>query len=84
MVQVAAALLFALAAGLGLTVILAMLKSNGDAILSALAGEGAFPADAAPQPGPPTVIKQRPAAPRPPHTRPNTPPPPHRSLAPPL
>ena len=64
MVQVAAALLFALAAGLGLTVILAMLKSNGDAILSALAGEGAFPADAAPQPGPATVIKLRPSAPR--------------------
>ncbi|KGB57812.1 hypothetical protein OVY29_01360 [Sphingopyxis sp. SE2] len=52
MVQVAAALLFALAAGLGVTVILAMLKNNEDAILSALLGEGAFPADAAPQPGP--------------------------------
>ena len=64
MVQVAAALLFALAAGFGLTVILAMLKSNDDAILSALAGEGAFPADAAPQPGPATVIKLRPSAPR--------------------
>ena len=35
MVQVAAALLFALAAGLGVTVILAMLKNNEDAILSA-------------------------------------------------
>ena len=43
MVQVAAALLFALAAGLGVTVILAMLKNNEDAILSALLGEGAFP-----------------------------------------
>lgn len=64
MVQVAAALLFALAAGLGVTVILAMLRTNGDAILSALAGEGAFPADAAPQPGPATVIKLRPSAPR--------------------
>ncbi|MBN8843504.1 MAG: hypothetical protein J0H88_09670 [Sphingomonadales bacterium] len=52
MVQVAAALLFALAAGLGLTVIVAMLRSNGDAILSALSGEGAFPAEAAPHPGP--------------------------------
>ena len=52
MVQVAAALLFAVAAGLGLTVILAMLKNNENAILSALLGEGAFPADAAPQPGP--------------------------------
>lgn len=64
MVQVAAALLFALAAGLGITVILAMLKSNETAILSALLGEGAFPADAAPQPGPATVIKLRPSAPR--------------------
>ncbi len=52
MVQVAAALLFALAAGLGVTVILAMLKNNENAILSALLGEGAFPADTAPQPGP--------------------------------
>ena len=52
MVQVAAALLFALAAGLGVTVILAMLKNNEDAILSALLGEGAFPIDAAPQSGP--------------------------------
>ena len=52
MVQVAAALLFAVAAGLGLTVILAMLKTNEAAILSALLGEGAFPAGAAPQPGP--------------------------------
>ena len=40
--QIAAALLFAVAAGLGLTVILAMLKSNGSASLSSLAGEGAF------------------------------------------
>jgi len=64
MVQVAAALLFALAAGLGITVILAMLKSNESAILSALLGEGAFAADAAPQPGPATVIKLRPSAPR--------------------
>ena len=46
MVQVAAALLFALAAGLGVTVILVMLRNNEDAILSALLGEGAFPADA--------------------------------------
>jgi hypothetical protein len=52
MVQVAAALLFALAAGLGITVILAMLKNNEDAILSALLGEGAFPAEAAPRTGP--------------------------------
>lgn len=60
MVQVAAALLFAIAAGLGLTVILAMLKNNETAILSALLGEGAFPAEAAPQPGPaPAVITLR-------------------------
>ena len=52
MVQVAAAILFALAAGLGVTVILVMLRNNEDAILSALLGEGAFPADAAPQSGP--------------------------------
>lgn len=65
MVQVAAALLFAMAAGLGITVILAMLRSNADAILSALAGEGAFPAASVPQPGPAsTVIKLRHAPPR--------------------
>ncbi len=52
MVQVAAALLFALAAGLGVTVILAMLKNNENAILSALLGEGAFPVETAPLPGP--------------------------------
>lgn len=50
MVQVAAALLFAIAAGLGITVIVAMLKSNEDAILSALLGEGAFPVTTAPKP----------------------------------
>lgn len=52
MVQVAAALLFALAAAIGVMVIVAMVKNNENAILSALLGEGAFPADAAPQPGP--------------------------------
>ncbi len=52
MVQVAAALLFALAAGLGITVILAMLKSNETAILSALLGEGGFPITAPPESGP--------------------------------
>ena len=52
MVQVAAALLFTLAAGIGVTVILAMLKSNENAILSALLGEGAFPVDAATHAGP--------------------------------
>lgn len=64
MVQVAAALLFALAAGLGVFVILAMLKNNENAILSALLGEGAFAIDPAPQPGPVTAIKLRPSAPR--------------------
>ncbi|WP_194953574.1 hypothetical protein [Sphingopyxis solisilvae] len=64
MVQVAAALLFALAAGLGITVILVMLKSNETAILSALLGEGAFADDGAPQPGPATTIKLRPSPPR--------------------
>jgi len=65
MVQVAAALLFALAAGLGITVILAMLKSNENAILSALLGEGAFPSAAAPEPcaAPRSVIPRR-SAPR--------------------
>lgn len=52
MVQVAVALLFTVAAALGLTVILAMLKNNADAILSALMGEGAFAAAHAPEPGP--------------------------------
>lgn len=52
MVQVAAALLFAVAAGLGITVILAMLQNNENAILSALLGDGAFPVEAAPQSGP--------------------------------
>lgn len=60
MVQVAAALLFAIAAGLGITVILAMLKTNENAILSSLLGEGAFPLAGAPQPGPATnVVKLR-------------------------
>jgi len=52
MVQVAAALLFAIAAGLGITVILAMLKNNESAILSALLGEGAFPIATGPVTGP--------------------------------
>lgn len=71
MVQVAAALLFALAAGLGVTVVLAMLKNNKDAILSALLGEGAFPATATRQPDPARneVTRRRPLgrrdAPRP-------------------
>lgn len=61
MVQVAAALLFTLAAGLGVTVILAMLKSNENAILSALLGEGAFPVDVASQsrPAPQKVTLRR-------------------------
>ena len=36
----------------GITVILAMLKSNQMAVLSALVGEGAFPLESMPQPGP--------------------------------
>jgi len=65
MVQVAAALLFALAAGLGLMVIAAMVRSNGDAILSALAGDGAFPAAAGPSPSPaPQIVSVRRSAPR--------------------
>lgn len=52
MVQVAAALLFTLAAGLGVTVILAMLKNNENAVLSALLGEGAFPVANTPESGP--------------------------------
>lgn len=50
MFQIIAALLFAVAAGLGVAVMVLMLKNNGDAILSALAGEGAFPLDPAPRP----------------------------------
>src|SRR3546814_473990 len=52
MLQLAAALLFTLAAGLGIAVILGMLKVNGEAVLSALAGEGAFPAATGPRTGP--------------------------------
>lgn len=48
MIQVAAALLFAIAASLGLTVILAMLKNNENAIIAALLGEGAFAGHTAP------------------------------------
>ncbi len=65
MVQVAAALLFTLAAGLGITVILVMLKSNETAILSALLGEGAFPVATAPESDPTTrVLPLRQAAAR--------------------
>lgn len=65
MVQVAAALLFTLAAGLGITVILSMLRSNENAILSALLGEGAFPIVAAPEPGPaPRIVPLRQSAAR--------------------
>lgn len=51
MFQIVAALLFAVAAGLSVAVIALMMKNNGDAILSALAGDGAFPLDPAPRPG---------------------------------
>ncbi|MEQ8312039.1 MAG: hypothetical protein RIA72_15235 [Sphingopyxis sp.] len=60
MLQVAAALLFALAAGLGVLVILAMLRNNSSAVVSALLGEGAFPVGVAPQSDPlPQKIKLR-------------------------
>jgi len=71
MLQLAAALLFALAAGLGIAVILGMLKTNGEAVLSALAGDGAFPAATGPRAGPaPRAIPlrragERRSAPRP-------------------
>lgn len=74
MVQVAAALLFVLAAGLGVTVILAMFQNNENAILSALAGEGAFPIAVGPEKGPAAQIillrrsGSRRDAPRPAHT----------------
>ena len=65
MVQVAAALLFTLAAGLGIAVILAMLKSNEIAILSALLGEGALPIAATPESDPaPRALPLRHAAAR--------------------
>ena len=65
MVQVAAALLFALADGLCITVILAMMKSNETAILSALFGEGAFQITATPESDPAArVLPLRPAAAR--------------------
>jgi len=56
MVQIATALLFALATGLGITVILGMLRTNSEAILSALVGEGAFPVAAGPLTGPASKI----------------------------
>ncbi len=53
MFQVAASLVFVAACGFGLTVILAMLRRNADAIMSALMGEGAFASIAQPTKGPP-------------------------------
>src|SRR3546814_16533554 len=76
MVQVAAVFLFALSAGLGLTVFLAMLKSNGAAILSALLGDGDFPAGAAHLTGHAPAVFQLRASPPPPH--PPSPGPPHQ------
>ena len=71
MFQIAAALLFAVAAGLGVAVIALMLKTNRDAILSALLGEGAFPFAPAPRPdtAPRGRMSRRPRrdAPRPAH-----------------
>lgn len=51
MLQMAIALLFTLAGGGAVMVILAMLSSNASPIWSALIGEGAFPAHRAPQSG---------------------------------
>ncbi len=65
MVQIVATLFFIFAAALGLGVIRAMLGANRDAILSALIGDGAFPARVAPDRGPgPRVVPIRRAAPR--------------------
>lgn len=52
MLQVATSLIFAAAACAGIGVIFIMLKQNGAAILSALAGHGAFPATPWPEKGP--------------------------------
>lgn len=52
MLQVATSLIFAVAACMGLAVIIAMLKQNSSAILSALAGHGAFPVQPSPETGP--------------------------------
>lgn len=52
MLQVTTSLIFAAAACAGIGVIFTMLKHNGAAILSALAGHGAFPANPSPEKGP--------------------------------
>lgn len=51
MLQMAIALLFTLAGGGAIMVILTMISSNATPIWSALIGEGAFPAHRAPQGG---------------------------------
>jgi hypothetical protein len=55
--QVATSLIFAAAACTGIGVIVLMLKENGAAILSALAGNGAFPMAPAPEKGPAAAHK---------------------------
>ena len=50
--QVATSLIFAAAAAISISTIVIMLKQNGAAILSALAGHGAFPAPTSPEKGP--------------------------------
>ncbi|MEY4268821.1 MAG: hypothetical protein RLZZ58_37 [Pseudomonadota bacterium] len=47
MAQMLTALLFSVAGISSLAIIAAMLRANGDAVIRALAGEGAFVADAA-------------------------------------
>lgn len=56
MMQVATALLFVVAAIVSLAAIIAMLKNNQFAIVSALAGRGAFPKTPAPEKGPAAQI----------------------------
>jgi hypothetical protein len=47
MAQMLTALLFSIAGMASLAIVAAMLRANGDAVIRALAGEGAFAADAA-------------------------------------
>lgn len=54
MVQLGASLLFAIACGYALIVLVGMLRANADTILSALCGEGAFPAAQGPVDAPAT------------------------------
>ena len=64
MVQVAASLLFVIACGYALIVLVGMIRTNADPILSALCGEGAFPVGHGPVDAPaayqPALILRRP------------------------